>query len=196
MTGSACEQGLYSAATGHGRQADRSTSPRPLDERRNGLETTVDDSATVNVSAVSARDVVALIDALTAELRSSGYAESEMFGYSVDQLEDGGVHLVAATVDGVLVGMGGVEVAGDGTAELKRFYVVPEHRGSGVAAAIMATLLDHARAAGAHVVRLETGVRQEAAIQFYARHGFVPIEPFGPYVGSASSVCMARSVRS
>ena len=150
----------------------------------------------MNVGPVSARDVVALIDALTVELRSSGYAESEMFGYSVEQLEEGGVHLVAATVDGAMVGMGGVETADDGTAELKRFYVVPEHRGSGVAAAIMATLLDYARAAGARVVRLETGVKQQAAIRFYTRQGFTPIEPFGPYVGSASSVCMARSVHS
>ncbi len=145
------------------------------------------------VDAVSVRDVAPLIDALTAELASSGYDESEMFGYSVDRLERSGVHLVGASVDGVVVGIGGVEIADDGTAELKRFYVVPEHRGSGVASAILGKLLAHAEASGAHVVRLETGVRQHAAIRFYARHGFEHIEPFGPYVGSASSVCMSRA---
>lgn len=144
------------------------------------------------IDVVSVRDVVPLIDALNAELASSGYDESEMFGYSVEKLDDSGVHLVGAFVEGAVVGIGGVEIADDGTAELKRFYVVPEHRGSGPASDIIANLLAHAAASGAYVVRLETGVEQHAAIRFYARHGFEHIEPFGPYVGSASSVCMAR----
>lgn len=161
---------------------------------RNGGETWIGQGEPVIVSAVSVRDVVPLVDALTAELASSGYDPAEMFGYSVDKLENSGVHLVGASVNGTFVGIGGVELADDGTAELKRFYVMPEHRGSGVAAAIITTLLEYSAAAGAHVVRLETGVKQHAAIRFYARHGFERIEPFGPYVGSASSVCMARSL--
>lgn len=144
------------------------------------------------VGAVSVRDVLPLIDALTAELASSGYDESEMFGYSADELEESGVHMVGASVGGIVVGIGGVELADDGTAELKRFYVLPPHRGSGAASAIITTLVAYAATAGAHVVRLETGVKQGAAIRFYARHGFERIERFGPYVGSASSVCMAR----
>ncbi|SHG31290.1 Acetyltransferase (GNAT) family protein [Jatrophihabitans endophyticus] len=148
----------------------------------------------MKVAVVSVRDVLPLVDALTAELASSGYDESEMFGYSVERLEAGGVHLVGASDDGAYVGVGGVEVADDGTAELKRFYVLPSHRGRGVASAVITALLDHAAAAGAHLVRLETGVHQHAAIRFYARHGFEPIAKFGPYVDSASSVCMARSL--
>lgn len=147
---------------------------------------------TVMVRAVDARDVVPLIDALTAELASSGYDESEMFGYSVEKLERTGVHLICALVDGVVVAIGGVELAYDGTAELKRFYVDPLHRRSGAASAIITALLTYAATAGARLVRLETGIKQHAAIQFYARHGFEHIEPFGPYVSSASSFCMAR----
>jgi putative acetyltransferase len=149
-------------------------------------------AAGITVDVVSVRDVVPLIDALTAELASSGYAEGEMFGYSVEKLEQGGVHLVGAAVNGAIVGIGGVELADDGTAELKRFYVLPAHRGRGPASAIISTLLAYAANAGTRVVRLETGVKQHPAIRFYARHGFERIEPFGPYIGSASSVCMAR----
>lgn len=147
---------------------------------------------TVIVDAVSVRDVAPLIDALTAELADSGYDESEMFGYSVEKLEQGGVHLIVASVDGIVVGIGGVELADDGTAELKRFYVDPLHRRTGAASAIITALLSYAASAGAHVVRLETGVEQHAAIRFYARHGFEHVERFGPYLASASSVCMAR----
>lgn len=107
------------------------------------------------VDAVSVRDVVPLIDALTAEPASSGYDQSEMFGYSVEKLEDGGVHLVGASVKGVVVGIGGVEIADDGTAELKRFYVIPEHRGSGAASAIITKLL----APSASSVRTSSALR-------------------------------------
>lgn len=144
------------------------------------------------VGAVSVSDVVSLIDALTAELASSGYDESEMFGYSVEKIEQGGVHVIGASIDDIVVGIGGVELAGDGTAELKRFYVDPLYRRTGAASAIITALFSYAATAGARVVRLETGVEQHAAIRFYARHGFVHIEPFGRYVASASSVCMAR----
>lgn len=79
----------------------------------------------VSVHTVPVREVLPLIDALTAGLASSGYDEGEMFGYSVEKLEQSGVHLVGATVDGFVIGIGGIELADDGTAELKRFYVAP-----------------------------------------------------------------------
>jgi len=148
----------------------------------------------VRVSAVRARDpeVLTLLDALTAELARRGYTPDETFGYSADRLEEAGVHLVGATVDGRLVGVGGVEVAGDGTAELKRFFVVPEHRGTGVAGALLTALVDHAASRDVHVLRLETGDRQHAAMAFYRRHGFRRVARFGPYRDSATSVCMER----
>ncbi len=145
---------------------------------------------------VSARDpeVAALLDALTAELALGGYTSDETFGYSAEQLERSAVHLVGARVDGRLVGVGGVEVQPGGVAELKRFFVRPGHRGRGVADVLVRALIAHARDAGTHLVRLETGDKQEAAIAFYRRHGFVEIPRFGPYVHSATSYCMQRPV--
>lgn len=135
--------------------------------------------------------VVALLAALTVELADGGYAPEQTFGYSAEQLLARGVHLVGARVDGRLVGVGGAEVDG-ASAELKRFYTVPEFRGRGVADAVLGALLAHARTAGAAVVRLETGDQQQAAMRFYRRHGFVQIPRFGPYVDSATSVCFER----
>ena len=128
----------------------------------------------------------------------SGYTDEESFGYSIDQLEASGVHLVGARSAGRLVGIGGVEIEDDPAvgraAELKRFYVDPGHRGQGVADAVIEALVEHARTHGATVVRLETGDKQHAAIRFYARHGFEVVPRFGPYVDSATSVCMQRSL--
>ena len=141
-----------------------------------------------------AADVVAALEALTAELAEGEYTAEQTFGYSADQLAERGVHLVAARVDGALAGVGGVEVQGDGHAELKRFWVDPARRGTGIADALMASLLDHARARGVSVVRLETGDRQHAAMRFYARHGFVRVPAFPPYEASATSVCLQRTI--
>ena len=145
---------------------------------------------------VSVRDpaVATLIDALTVELADSGYSDEETFGYSLDQLEASGVHLVGAYLDGTLVGIGGVEIQGGGFAELKRFYVGPAHRGQGAADALIGALVEHARSRSATTVRLETGDKQHAAMRFYSRHGFEVVPRFGPYVDSATSVCMQREI--
>ncbi len=150
------------------------------------------------VETVSARDpeVGAMMNALTADLAGQGYAPEETFGYSVEQLEAKGVHLVGVRIDEALVGIGGIELQGDGIAELKRFYVLPVYRGRGAADAIITVLLEHARANGARVVRLETGDKQRAAIGFYRRHGFAEVPRFPPYVDSAMSVCMQRDLAS
>jgi putative acetyltransferase len=150
----------------------------------------------LDLSPVTARDpqVAGLIDALTIELADSGYTDEETFGYSIDQLEDSGVHLVGASRDGSLVGIGGVEIQPGRFAELKRFYVDPAHRGQGVADAVIEALVEHARALGATTLRLETGDKQHAAMRFYARHGFEVVPRFGPYVDSATSVCMQRTL--
>lgn len=141
-----------------------------------------------------APDVAAALGALTAELATGGYAPEETFGYSADQLRRHGVHLVAARVDGALVGLGGIELQPAPYAELKRFWVDPVRRGTGVADAVMGALLDHARENGRTLVRLETGDRQHAARRFYARHGFEPVERFPPYERSATSVCLQRQL--
>jgi len=150
----------------------------------------------MRVAAMPVRDptVVAMLEALTAELAGSGYTPDQTFGYSVEQLERADVHLVGACVAGRLVGLGGVELQGRGVAELKQFYVEPEHRGTGVADALIAALVDHAAAHDVNVVRLETGDKQQAALSFYRRHGFAEVPRFEPYLSSETSVCMQREL--
>ena len=138
--------------------------------------------------------VRALIDALTAELARAGYTPEETFGYSAERLEQAGVHLVGAHVDGGLAGIAGVEVADDGFGELKRFYVLPAYRGTGVADALIGALIAYAVEGGVRTLRLETGDRQHAALAFYRRHGFTDTPRFGPYVDSATSICLQRDL--
>ncbi len=150
----------------------------------------------IAVEPVTARDqqVRALLEALTTELATGGYTSDQTFGYSTEQIEQSGVQLVGARVAGVLVGVAGLEVQGAGLGELRRFFVRPEHRGTGVADALIAALLAHARAAGVQLLRLETGDKQEAAQAFYRRHGFMQVPRFDAYEASETSVCMQRLV--
>ena len=150
----------------------------------------------LTVAPVDVRNaqVLGLIDALTAELAGGGYPPEQSFGYSAEQLERNGVHLVGVTLAGRLVGIGGLELQGEGTAELKRFYVRPENRGGGAADALIVSLVAYGRERGVRVLRLETGDQQHAALRFYARHGFVEVARFPPYVDSETSICLQRAV--
>jgi len=144
--------------------------------------------------AVSEPPVAALLDALTSEIALEGYTAEQTFGYSPDKLHSANVYMVGARVDGALRGVGGLELQAGGVGELKRFFVTREYRGIGVADALLDALFDYARAQGLDLVRLETGDKQHAAISFYRRRGFVAIPRFGPYLESATSVCMERGL--
>jgi putative acetyltransferase len=70
-------------------------------------------------------------------------------------------------------------------AEVKRMYVRDVGRGRGVAPALLTRIETEARNAGFALLRLETGVRQVAALRFYQRAGFQICAPFGVYAEMA-----------
>ncbi|GAA2640634.1 GNAT family N-acetyltransferase [Paractinoplanes durhamensis] len=104
--------------------------------------------------------------------------------------------LVAVTPDGEAIGCGALRRLDRTTAEVKRMYVAPASRGTGVATAILRTLETHARAQGWTTLRLETGNGQPDAMRFYEREGYHQIPVFGAYTGSDISVCYERSLGS
>lgn len=81
------------------------------------------------------------------------------------------------------------------TLEVKRMYTRPEARGRGLAGSVLGELEAWARESGFSRCVLETGRRQPEAIGLYTRHGFRPIENYGPYVGVANSLCFEKSLR-
>ncbi len=97
-----------------------------------------------------------------------------------------------ATRDGRAVGCGGLCRYDDTTAEIRRMYTVPDARGSGVARAILAALLERARELGYARVRLETGSGQPEALGLYRSSGFEEIPCWGPYATDERSVCLEQ----
>jgi putative acetyltransferase len=83
------------------------------------------------------------------------------------------------------VGCGGIAMFDD-YAEVKRMYTRPAVRGRGVAKAVLQRIEDEACRAGKSILRLETGIHQEAAIGLYERMAFRSRGPFGQYSAMAA----------
>jgi len=73
---------------------------------------------------------------------------------------------------------GGLRRLGAGVAEIKRMYVRPDARSRGVAAALLHTLEEAARALGYTRTHLDTGPKQVTAQRLYQGAGYVEIAPY------------------
>jgi putative acetyltransferase len=136
--------------------------------------------------------LIAALDASLTEL----YPPEQRFGPNLkaDHLEEGrGTFLVARDGDRA-VGCGAIRLLDPTTAEAKRMYVEPAHRGRGIGRAVLASLEAAARQLGARRLVLETGVHQEAAISLYRRAGFTQIDCWGEYAASPTSICFEKNL--
>jgi GNAT superfamily N-acetyltransferase len=96
-----------------------------------------------------------------------------------------------------LVGFAGAEPVASGgfcrhddeSAEIKRMYVVEDHRGVGYARRLLAELESRAAEVGYRRVVLETGLRQPEAMALYESSGYAPI----PSLSFSSDRALARS---
>jgi putative acetyltransferase len=111
-------------------------------------------------------------------------------------LAQSGSVFIGAFVDGRLVGCCGYVRHEEGYGELKRLFVCPEARGRGVGERLLAELEVRACADGLVVLRLETGVRQPAAIRLCERTGYSRRGPFGSYPNDPLSVFMQKRLES
>ncbi len=109
---------------------------------------------------------------------------------------DVAVFLIAFDDDGTPLGCGGLRRLDDTSAEVKRMYVEPVARGTGVATAVLRALERAAVDRGWTTIRLETGTGQPDAIRFYEREGYVAIPAYGDYVGAELSRCYERVLSS
>jgi putative acetyltransferase len=90
------------------------------------------------------------------------------------------------------IGCCAVEPVGPGLYELKRMFVAPDVRGTGVSTALVAESERLARSGGGVRLRLETGVRQPSAMRLYERAGYRRVPNFPPYEADPESVCYEK----
>ena len=146
-------------------------------------------TATIAIEAARQPEVEALL-ARGDEFAFDLYPADSCYLLDVSELEQPGVTMFVARIDGAAAGTAALLDRGDGTAELKRLFVDDSARGKGLAAGLLAAIEAHARDAAVRVIQLETGPKSYAAIALYEKRGYAHIPRFGEYVDSASSVCM------
>ena len=129
-------------------------------------------------------DVRALVRELDAEMAVLTPACEQRHGLTLDAIFQPHIRFFLAYAGREAAACGGVALL-DGFAEVKRMYVRDNARGQGVADAILARIEADTRRAGLAVLRLETGVRQLAAMRLYARAGFRECPAFGNYASMA-----------
>jgi 2-phosphosulfolactate phosphatase len=89
----------------------------------------------------------------------------------------GGTYLIGFAGTEPVAG-GGVRRLAEGVGEIKRMFVRPAARSSGVAGALLAALEGAALSLGYARVRLDTGPKQSHALRLYRGAGYVDVEPY------------------
>lgn len=147
----------------------------------------------VLLESPSSADAAALLEALDQDLLAR-YPRQNIHGIELRELERDRALFVVARRGGQAVGCGAIRPLEASIGEIKRMYVHPDARRSGVARKMLLTLEEIAKSLGYTILRLETGTRQPEAIALYEKHGYHRILPFGEYVTDPYSVCYEKAL--
>ena len=104
-------------------------------------------------------------------------------------------HTIVAYDELKPIGCGAIKEFDAAAMEVKRMYVLPEYRGSGIATAILHELERWALTLGYVKTVLETGKKQPEAIRLYQSNGYVIIPNYGQYAGVDNSVCFEKRLQ-
>ena len=97
---------------------------------------------------------------------------------------------------GELAGCGALKQLDAAHGEIKSMHTAARHRRRGVAAKLLAHIVDEAKARGYRRLSLETGSMAAfaPARDLYGRYGFELCLPFGDYRPDPNSVCMTMAL--
>lgn len=141
---------------------------------------------TIAVEDPTTRDALWCIGQYFAELDrrfEKGFDPSQSIPADADELVMPRGALLIARLRGEPVGCGAVKFHHRAPAELKRMWVAPEMRGSGLGRRLLRELERHAKAGGARSVRLETNRALKEAVSLYRRSDYREVPAFNdePY---------------
>jgi drug/metabolite transporter (DMT)-like permease/GNAT superfamily N-acetyltransferase len=120
-----------------------------------------------------------LLDAYAEELYENGIGRepARIETIAAEYREPRGTFVVIYE-EGRPIGCGGIRALEDGSAEVKRMYLVPDARGHGHGARLLAMLEDEARRLGYTKVRLDTAAPLHAAQALYRSAGYSAIPDY------------------
>lgn len=104
---------------------------------------------------------------------------AEMAEFPGKYANEAGGALRLALLEGKPVGAVGLRDLGQGICEMKRLYLAPAARGSGLGLALAQAIIEAGKALGYQAMRLDTVAgHHDAAIELYRRLGFDEIAPY------------------
>jgi putative acetyltransferase len=138
-------------------------------------------------------DIKPLLDAGDA-LSAALYPPESNHMLDVTALLGPAVTFLVARRDNVAIGCAALVRKPGGYGEIKRMFVDEAARGQGVARRLLAALEAMARGEKLVSLKLETGIRQPAALALYRAAGFADVPPFGDYKPDPLSVFMSKAL--
>lgn len=160
---------------------------RPFEDSAKGLATRL---ICVAVEASDQQDIdrlLAVSDAVAARLYP-GEFRRPLTGRTLADTK--ALMFIARDASGRALGCAALMDLPDGTAELKRLIIDPQHAGKGVGRSLLSAILQAARERGLRTVVLEVGVHNVAARRLYESVGFRDCGPFGDYRQTAIATFM------
>lgn len=136
-------------------------------------------------------EIIALLQEHLEEMYRITPPES-VHALDLQKLRAPGVTFWTAWQDGELLGCAALKELDGDSGEIKSMRTAAQHRGKGVAAALLQHVIAVARQRGYQALWLETGSFAEfaPARSLYLRHGFAYCEPFADYCEDPNSVFM------
>jgi len=132
-------------------------------------------------------ELVKLLDVDLANRDGEDHAFYDQFN-KIDTIK----HCLVAYGNKKPIACGGIKQFDFNTMEIKRMYVLPEHRGKKIAQNILSELENWAKELGIEKCVLETGKKQPEAISLYKKCDYKLTPNYGQYSNIENSVCFEK----
>jgi putative acetyltransferase len=131
-----------------------------------------------------------LVRELDADLKIRDGADHSFYSQfnKIDKIR----HAIVAFDKEEPVGCGAIKELSNDSMEVKRMYVPPSKRGTGIATVILKELENWASELKYNKCLLETGKKQPEAIELYKKNGYRIIPNYGQYEHVENSVCFEK----
>jgi GNAT superfamily N-acetyltransferase len=103
-------------------------------------------------------------------------------------------HAIVCYQNEQAIGCGAFKEFDANAVEIKRMFVLPQHRGQAVGFSILKELETWAGELNYRQCILETGKKQPEAIRLYQKAGYTVIDNYGQYKNVENSVCMKKEI--
>lgn len=134
-------------------------------------------------------ELVKLLDADLAQRDGEDHAFYDQFN-KIDMMK----HCLVAYENNMPIACGAMKKFDSNSMEIKRMYVLPNHRGKKIAQNILSKIEKWAIELGIEKCVLETGKKQPEAISLYKKCGYQLMDNYGQYVGIENSLCFNKSL--